>query len=210
MGPLSIGLGVAGLAGQILGGSISGHANDNIAQMLKKQDEQNEAFYNNSVNRTFLDTNAAKAILERVRKQYEDANQVVDNKAVVTGATPEAVVAGKTSNNEALNDAVSSIAGQATAYQDAKEQQYQNQKNAIVAQQMGLEANKAQNAANLVGNAGNLLENAALTAFNKKENNPASGTAAAIASRENNGQGAALNLVSKLGEREDLLNRIFQ
>lgn len=167
---MGLGLGVTGLAGQIFGASKSGAANKEMARMLREMDAANEAFYNNSVNRTFLDTNAAKDILERVRKQYEDANQVVDNKAVVTGATPEAVVAQKTSNNEALNDAVSGIAGQATAYQDAKEQQYQNQKNAIVAQQIGLETNKAQNAANLVGNAGNLMTNAA-TSFLFGDNN---------------------------------------
>lgn len=157
MDPLTIGLGVAGLAGQIFGASASGKANKEMARMLRERDAENEAFYNNAVNRTFLDTNAAKGVLERVRKQYEDANQIADNRGVVTGATPEAVIAAKTANNEALNDVVSGIAEQATGYQEAKEQQYQAQKNAITDQQMQLQANKAQNAANLAGNAGNLL-----------------------------------------------------
>jgi hypothetical protein len=157
MNPLTIGLGVTGLAGQIFGASASGKANKEMARMLRAKDAENEAFYNNAVNRTFLDTNAAKGVLERVRKQYEDANQIADNKGVVTGATPEAVIAQKTANNEALNNVVSQIAEQGTSYQDAKEQQYRQEKNAITDQQMQLQANKAQNAANLAGNAGNLL-----------------------------------------------------
>lgn len=162
MDPISIGLGVAGIAGQIFGASKSAKANREMAHMLAAEDAENEAFFNNSVNRTFLDTNAAKGVLERVRKQYEDANQVADNKGVVTGATPEAVIAQKTANNEALNDVVSQIAENATAYQDTKEQQYRTEKNNIFNQEMGLQQQKAQNAANLMTNAGNLLTSSAM------------------------------------------------
>jgi len=161
MDPLTIGLGVTGLAGQIFGAAKSGAANREMARMLREKDTANEAFYNNSVNRTFLDTNAAKGALERVRKQYQDANQIADNKGVVTGATPEAVIAAKTANNEALNNVVSNIAEQGTAYQDAKEQQYRAMDNAIADQQMQLQMNKGQNAANLASNAGNLTATAA-------------------------------------------------
>ena len=161
MDPLTIGLGVTGLAGQIFGAGKSGQANREMARMLREKDAANEAFFNNSVNRTFLDTNAAKGVLERVRKQYQDANQIADNKGVVTGATPEAVIAAKTANNEALNNVTSQIAEQATAYQDAKEQQYRAMDNAITYQQMQLQANKAKNAANLASNAGNLTATAA-------------------------------------------------
>jgi len=87
---LTAGLGIASLAGQVIGNIVGGRHNRNTQNLLNKQQEDNESFYNRNVNRDFLRTNAMKGMFETLRKNVKDANKVTESKAEVTGATPEA------------------------------------------------------------------------------------------------------------------------
>lgn len=200
MDPLTLGLAGAGFASQIFGGIKSAQANKAARAALDKQIEENQAIYNNNVNRTFLDTAAAKGALERIRKQYERSNDIAESRGVVTGATPEAVIAEKSENNEALNDATSQIAEQGTAYQDNQTNQYRQIANQLTGAKIALDQQKAENASNLIGNAGNLLGSAAMlgTGGSVTPSVP-SGTSAAITARGTNGQGLALNTIARQG-----------
>jgi len=157
MDPITAGLGVASLAGQIFGAIKGGQANRANQDLLNKQREDNEKFYNMNVNRDFLETNAAKGMFEQLRKQFRDRNKVVENTAAVTGGTAEAEIAAKSSNQENYNDAVNSIAQNATGYQQGQEAIYRGQENAIDNRQMDINTQKAQNAANVFSNAGQLM-----------------------------------------------------
>jgi len=200
MDPITLALGGVGLASQLFGGIKSGKANKAAQEALNKQIEENQAIYNNNVNRSFLDTNAAKGALERIRKQYEKANETAESKGVITSASPEAIIAEKTVNNEALNDATSQLAEQATAYQDSQTNQYRQTANQLTGAKIGLEQQKAENAGNLVSNAGNLLGSAAMLGVGAIGTGDApSGTDAAIAARGANGQGLALNTIASQG-----------
>lgn len=162
MDPLTIGLGVASLGGQLFGAVKGGQANDANQALLNQREEESNAFFKSRINRDFLQTNAAKGILEKIRKQYENAGKTIDSKAEVTGATPEQVIAEKSANNENLNDVVSSVAQGATAYQENAENQLEQSKNGLLSAKMGMNTSKAQNAANVASNAGNLLGTAAM------------------------------------------------
>ena len=162
MDPITIGLGVASLGGQLFGAIKGGQANSANEALLNQRKEENDAFFKSRINRDFLQTNAAKGILEKIRKQYENTGKTIDSKAEVTGATPEQVIAEKSANNENLNDAVSSIAQGATSYQENAENGLMNSKNALLGVEMGINSAKAQNASNLASNAGNLLGTAAM------------------------------------------------
>jgi len=216
MDPLTLGLAGAGFASQIFGGIKSAQANKAARAALDKQIEENQAIYNNNVNRTFLDTAAAKGALERIRKQYERSNDIAESRGVVTGATPEAVIAEKSENNEALNDATSRIAEQGTAYQDSQTNQYRQTANQLTGAKIALDQQKAENAANLVSNAGNLLGSAAMLGEGETSalasggsgkgslndilsHAKNAGVGAAITARGTNGQGLALNTIANQG-----------
>ena len=161
MDPLTIGLGVSSLAGNIFGNIMSGKANNANRKLIEQQRQKNESFYNNNVNRDFLETNAAKGLFERLRKNLYDNNKIINSTAAVTGASDEAVIAEKSRNQENYNDAVNQLASQATQYQQNEEQMYRNADQNLANQEMQLNANQAQNAANAVQNAAGVASAAA-------------------------------------------------
>lgn len=210
MDPISIGLAGVGLASSLLGASKAAKANKKAQQAVDAQIAENEAIYNNNVNRSFLDTAAAKGALEHIRRQYEKANDIADNKGVVTGASPEAVIAQKSANNEALNDVTSQIAEQGTAYQDSQTNQYRQTASQLAGAKIGLEQQKAQSGANLISNAGNLLGTAATLGLGAKGGaGGGGGTAAAIANRTAE-QTADLNSIKNSAPATNVLSKIFR
>lgn len=171
MDPVTIGLGIAGLAGQIFGATKGGQANRANQRLLNAEKIDNEKFYNLNSKQNFLDTNAAKGIFERLRKNVYNANKTVDSNAAATGATAEASIAAKSKNQENYNDAVNQLASKATDYQQNQEAIYRGEKARITGEQMDINNQKAQNAANLASNAGNLLSAAApLSAWDELKN----------------------------------------
>lgn len=161
MDPITIGLGVASVAGQLFGAAKGGKANEANEALLKKRKEEDDAFFKTRINRDFLQTNAAKGVLERIKKQYQNADKSIAGRSAITGASDESIVAQRTANNENLNDAVSSIAEGATDYQENAENQYRQAKNSTLEAEMSINNKKAENAASLASNAGSLLGTAA-------------------------------------------------
>ena len=166
MDPITAGLGALSIGSQIFAALRGGKANDANYELLQQQQKENEKFYNLNVNRDFMETNAAKGIFERLRDQFRDQNKVIENSAAVTGATPEAEIAAKGKNQENYNAAVNNLASNATQYQQNQEAIYRNVDQNLVNQEMALNAQKANNAANLAGNAADVMGAAAtLTGF---------------------------------------------
>jgi hypothetical protein len=157
MGPITAGLGVASLAGQVFGGLYGGKQMTAAENLLKKQLEENEAFYNLNVKRDFLDTNVAKGMFERLRKDLEQANKNITSTAAVTGATPEAEIAEKTKVQEGYNEAVSRLAEGATGYQQGQEALYRGEKSRLTQQQVDLAKQRAESGANVASNAASVM-----------------------------------------------------
>ena len=180
MGPVTAGLGVASLAGQIFGGLYGGKQMTAAENLLKKQLEENEAFYNLNVNRDFLETNVAKGLMERLRKDLEKATKTVESKGEATGATAEEKIAEKSDLQESYNENVSRLAEGATQYQQGQEAMYRGEKGRLAGQQMALNQQRAEQAGNLGSNAADLMTaGATLTGFENVGKNPP------ILSREN-------------------------
>lgn len=156
MDPITIGLGAVGLASKIYGGIKGAQANREAEEMLNKQTAENEAFYNMNAKRDFLETNAAKGIVEQLRKQYQDKARTIDSKTEATGGTAEENIAAKSKINEQQNDAMNSLAQQGTAFKQNAERDYRWRLSDLYKQRMSLNRQKAQNAAN-VGEAGTQL-----------------------------------------------------
>ena len=173
MGPITAGLGVASLASQIYGGIKSGQANKATQDLLNKQMEENEAFYNLNVNRDFLETNVAKGLMERLRKDLEKATKTVESKGEATGATAEGKIAEKSDLQESYNENVSRIAEGATGYQQGQEAMYRGEKGRLAGQRMALNQQRAEQAGNLGSNAADLMTaGTTLTGFENVGKNP--------------------------------------
>lgn len=165
LGP--IGMGVS-IAGQIFG-AVKGakEAKKNQALLDKKQ-EENLADYNNSANKSFLDTNAAKDAVKASNEALIDNQKAVAGRSAITGASDEAVVAGNTAVNKAHNDTVSRIAAAGTQYQDNQKRMYLGRKDALDNMQMGINNQKAEGAANLMSNASDLFSTVAFNSGMKE------------------------------------------
>jgi hypothetical protein len=146
---------------------LYGGAQNKAAQdLLKKQLEENEAFYNLNVKRDFLDTNVAKGMFERLRKDLEEATKTVESKGEATGATAEEKIAEKSDLQESYNENVSRLAEGATQYQQGQEAMYRGEKGRLTQQQIDLAQQRAEQGANLAGNAANVMTaGATLTGF---------------------------------------------
>lgn len=169
--PISAGLGVVSIAGQVFSAIQGGKAMKASQNLLNKQAEENRAFYDTNVNRDFMETNIAKGITERLRKQYEEQAKRAENTAAITGGTKEAEIAEKSQAQQAYGQAMSSIAQQATGYQQAQEGMYRQEKARLTDQQMALNQQKAESAANLAQGAQQTLSAAAsLTGFEDLSN----------------------------------------
>ncbi len=156
--PIGAGLGALGVGASIFGAIKSGQANRANEKLLEGQIQENEAFFNNNSN--YLETNAAKGVLETARKRLKENNQIVDNTAAVTGGTAEAAIAAKTANNENYSDTVRNLAEVGTRYELQNQGQYRNNLSRLMATKMQLNQQKADNASNLAGNAGDLFSTA--------------------------------------------------
>jgi hypothetical protein len=155
---LSAGL---GLASSIYGGIKSAQANKEFENQINQQQSQADTFFNNRVNRDFMETNAAKSVVEQLRKRYLDQAKEIDSQTAVTGGTAEASIAAKGQVNENYNDVMSNVASQATGYQENAENNYQNQISDIAQQRMMLAEKKNQNTTNLMAAGASLLGTAA-------------------------------------------------
>lgn len=105
---------VGGLASGIAGGIKSAKAAKEQQKLIDEQERKNDAWYNRNYYQNYLDSAEAQAAIKRVENTLKKQNQEARATAVVTGATPESVVAQQQANNEILDDVTTSLASQAT------------------------------------------------------------------------------------------------
>lgn len=159
LGLTPIGMGLTGLsaAASIFGAIKSAKENKKNQDLLNQRQEENKAEYDNSANRSFLDTSAAKDAVRLNKENLVDAQKNVAGRSVITGASDEASVAANTGVQKNYNDTTSRLASIGTQYQDSQKRMYLSRKDSLDNQQMQLNQQKSDSAANLIGSAGNLL-----------------------------------------------------
>lgn len=152
---------VGGLASGIAGGIKSAKAAKEQQKLIDEQERKNDAWYNRNYYQNYLDSAEAQAAMKRVENTLKKQNQEARATAVVTGATPESVVAQQQANNEILDDVTTSLASQATARKaniDAVNMENQNNiMNMRIAQNQATEKGNAQLMENGLGIIGSAL-----------------------------------------------------
>lgn len=154
-GPIGTGISIAG---QIFGAIKGAKENQKNQDLLNRKQEENEADYNNSANRSFLETNVAKDAVKAQTEAMQDGQKSVAGRAAITGASDEAIVAGNSNVQKNFNDGVSKIAASGTQYQDGQKRMFLARKDGLDNQQSQINARKAEGAANLMGNAADLFK----------------------------------------------------
>ena len=152
----AVGAGLS-IAGQIFGAVKGAQANKANQNLINTQMEENEADKNLTVDRSFLETNAAKDAVRTANENLIDNQKRVEGNAAITGASDEAKVASQSAVNKNYNDVVSNIASNATQYQDNNRRMYNARKGQLNNLQMQFNNQKAESASNLAGNASDLL-----------------------------------------------------
>lgn len=178
----AIGAGLS-IAGQIFGAVKGAKEAKKSQTLLNRKQEETQADYNNAANKSFLETNAAKDAVKASNEATVDAQKAVAGRAAITGASDEAIVAGNSEVNKNSNDAISRIAAAGTQYQDSQKRMYLGRKDSLDNQQMGINAQKQEGAANLMGNASDLLSSVTFGAGMKTPG--ASGTIGRTADQTN-------------------------
>lgn len=157
MDPVTIGLGALQVGSQIFSAVKNARQQRLIDREIKNEQQHNEAVRGLSVSRSFADTNAAKSMFEKLRKNQQEANKNVENRNEVLGGTAEAEIAAKGKIQENTNEAVADMTGQATQWQDMKDRQYENRRDDLYRDKIAQREKKIDSALNLHENASNLL-----------------------------------------------------
>jgi len=180
------------LAGQAFGAIKNAKQNEKNQTLINQKQEANAADYNMSANKSFLETNAAKDAVKAQNDALVDAQKSVAGRSAITGASDEAVVAGNTGVQKNYSDAISRLAGAGTQYQQNEKRMYMARKDSLDGQQMQLNQQKADGAANLAANAGDLMNTVAMSEGLFSKANPLKG----------------LNKFGRTNQQEEALNKI--
>ncbi len=90
---------------------------------------------NNLFNRDFygnmLDRSDVRGLLGNLRQQITETTQALKNRAAVTGATPESIVATQKAQNQAYGNAVSQVAQQSTPWKEGVARNYLSARSAL-------------------------------------------------------------------------------
>ena len=120
-----------GLASSIFGGIKSAQAAKRQQKLIDDARDRNEIFFNKEYYQDYMDRSDTQAAMKRVRDYMKKSNERTENAAVVSGATPEAVVAQKEANADVISDTASAIQANADAHKDRALERYQSQESAL-------------------------------------------------------------------------------
>lgn len=136
--------GVGSAVAGIVGGNATRKAANRNAKLLAEQEERSKAWYDKEYNANFLDRSDARAAINQVRELMNERYKQAEGSAAVTGATEESLARQKAAANETVADVMGNIAERADAYKSSVRANYEAQQDAITAQRMGVNNQKAQ------------------------------------------------------------------
>ena len=152
-----------GLASSIAGGVANRKARRKQEQMIAQQQKENQAWYDRTYNADPTKRADTVRLLTQMQEQIKNRNKAAKGRQAVMGGTDDSTTAVKEANNKTLADTTSQIVAANDARKDNIEQQYMNRKNQLQNQQMGIEAEKAADIANVVAGAAGTAANIAAT-----------------------------------------------
>lgn len=139
-----------GLASSIAGGIANRKARRKQEQMIAQQQRENQAWYDRTYNADPTKRADTVRLLTQMQEQIKNRNKAAKGRQAVMGGTEDSTTAVKEANNKTLADTTSQIVAANDARKDNIEQQYRERKNQLNNQQMGIEAEKAADTANVV------------------------------------------------------------
>lgn len=123
-----------------------------MAGERQKWNVENESLYNQDYYADYLKRADNQSLIKNMRDETKKQNVVDQNVAAVTGASPEAINAGKERRNRAMSNVYSNIAARGAEFQDRAKGRYMARKQALQGMEYDVEAQKAQSANNLMYN----------------------------------------------------------
>jgi len=184
------------VAGQIFGAVKASKAAKESQQLLDKKQAENDAEYSKAANQSFLDTATAKDAVKSQKDAVQDAQKAIAGRGAITGASDEAIVASNTGVQKNYSDSVSRLAAAGTQFQDSQKRMYLARKDALDNQQMQINQQKSEGAANLMGNAGDLMTSV-MGSAGMSDADKASGMSEVLKQRQSSGMGVELNKIAK-------------
>lgn len=125
---------------------------------LNAQQRFNDLWYSGEYNKDYFQTDEARSALKIAQDAIKQNLGRIQGNAAITGATDEAVVANNAAGMNAIGDFSTKLAGRADERKDRVQAIYFNRKGQLENKQDAVNAQKAQNWANLMQNAGNISE----------------------------------------------------
>ncbi len=137
-------------AGAIFGGISASKAMKKAKKNVEAQRRKNQDWYDRRYNEDATQRGDAQRLLTMTQESMKQRNRAAAGNAAVMGGSEESVAATKAANNQALADATSQIAADASARKDDIEATYLQNDNAYVEQLNAIEQGKADNIAKAV------------------------------------------------------------
>lgn len=144
-----IGAGLS-LASSIAGGIANRKAADAQKAELKRQKQENQAWYTRKYYEDPTKRADTQRLLTQMHEQIRDRNRAAKGRQAIMGGTEDSTTAVKEANNKTMADTVSQIVANNDSRKDQIEQQYRNNMRSIEGQQMQQNVTSAANTANTV------------------------------------------------------------
>lgn len=153
---LGLALTLLSLGGQAIGAAKSAQENNRIYQKLMDRSSTLDSVFNKEYNMDYMQTPGVKNTMSAYLTGLKDIQKNAEGRAVMSGATPEAVIAQKESMNQNYGDFVRKVAAGQDAYRQNKENTYMARRDNMDQQIMGFDKEKAARWGNFSSNAAQL------------------------------------------------------
>lgn len=131
---------LSSLIGGHLSASAAREARDKELENIRKQQRENQNWYDRRYNEDPTQRADAQRLLTRTAELIKQRNKAAEGKAAVMGGTEESVAATKEANAKAIADVASNIASAGDARKDKIEEQYRATKQGLQNAETGVEA----------------------------------------------------------------------
>lgn len=161
--PLAIPLIMAGVgAATKVGSAIAGGRQmDKYEESIGQEKADLQAWYNVEKNRDFMESDVARAAMNKVLENIEAQNRQAESAAAITGASDASVLAAKQQSQRQFGDTVKSLVGFGTAKETDLDKTYMAGKSRIGDMQRDLLKGRAENWSNVSDAGSDLISGAA-------------------------------------------------
>lgn len=143
---------IASLIGTGYGAIKEGQERRKMAAERQKWGAENEALFNKNYYSDYTKRADVQSLTSKMRDEMKKANDVDQNVAAVTGATPEAINMQKERRNKAMTNLYSNIGAMGAQYKERVQNRYQNNKQALQGLEYDTMSQEAESAGNIMNN----------------------------------------------------------